>query len=59
VRLENTQNRWQPASLIFRRPPASEDVQVSMVIDNTTVGEGNTLWIRDVEIMEVIPSKKS
>jgi serine/threonine protein kinase len=59
VRLENTQNRWQTASLIFRRPPASEDVQVRMVIDNTTVGEGNTLWIRDVEIMEVIPSKKS
>jgi hypothetical protein len=30
-----------------------------MVIDNTTVGEGNTLWIRDVEIVELIPPKKS
>jgi len=59
LRLENTQNRWQTASLIFRRPPASDNVQVRMVIDNTTIGEGNTLWIRDVEIVELIPPKKS
>jgi serine/threonine-protein kinase len=59
VRLEDSQNRWRTASLIFRRPPATDNVQVRMVIDNTTVGEGNTLWIREVEIVELIPPKKS
>ncbi|MCS7023118.1 MAG: hypothetical protein NZU63_14975, partial [Gemmataceae bacterium] len=55
VPLVDTQNRWQTATLIFRRPPASDNVKVRMVIDNTTVGEGNTLWIRSVEIVELIP----
>lgn len=59
VSLSNSQNRWQTATLVFQRPPSSDNVQVRMVIDNLSVGEGNTLWIRDVEIVELIPPKKS
>lgn len=59
VRLDDSQNQWRTATLVFQRPPASDNVQVRMVIDNTTVGEGNTLWIRNVEIVELIPPKKS
>lgn len=59
VRLDDSQNRWRTATLIFQRPPASDNVHVRMVIDNTTVGEGNTLWIREVEIVELVPPKKS
>lgn len=55
VSLNNTNNRWQTATLIFRRPSAAENAQVRLVIDNATVGEGNTLWVRSVEIVELVP----
>lgn len=57
VPLNDTSNRWQTATLIFRRPPASENIQVRLVIDSTSVGEGNTLWIQGLEIVEMMPPR--
>jgi hypothetical protein len=29
-----------------------------MVVDNNSVGEGNTVWIRSLEIVELVAPKK-
>lgn len=49
---------WKTATASFVRPPAEDQVELRMVIDNTSVGEGNTLWVRSVEVVELIPPKK-
>jgi hypothetical protein len=49
---------WKTATFSFVRPPAEDKVEVRMVIDNTTVGEGNTLWVRSVEVVELVPPKR-
>jgi hypothetical protein len=51
-------SQWKNATLSFIRPPAEENVDVRMVIDNTTVGEGNTLWFRSLEIVELVSPTK-
>jgi serine/threonine protein kinase len=55
VFLPRTDDKWKWASLSFIRPPAQEGVEVRMVIDNTTVGEGNTLSIRSLQLVELVP----
>jgi hypothetical protein len=56
--LTNTSGKWATATMSFFRPSASENVEVRMIIDNTSVGEGNNLWIRSVEIVELVPPGK-
>jgi serine/threonine-protein kinase len=51
-------NQWKTAAVSFVRPPAEEKVEIRVVIDNTAVGEGNTLWFRSVEIVELVPPTK-
>jgi serine/threonine-protein kinase len=57
TRLESAR-QWKTATASFIRPPADDKVDVRMVIDNTAVGEGNTLWIRSVEIVELVTPTK-
>jgi hypothetical protein len=56
--LPNTDGKWKTAAVTFTRPPAEDKVEVRMTIDNASVGEGNTLWVRSVEIVELVPPKK-
>lgn len=56
--LPGTGGRWKNASVLFVRPPASDNVQVRFVIDNTWTGENNTLSIRSVQIVELVPPVK-
>jgi tRNA A-37 threonylcarbamoyl transferase component Bud32 len=56
--LPGTGGQWKTATASFLRPPAEDNVQVRMVIDNTSVGEGNTLWVRSLEIVELTPPGK-
>jgi serine/threonine-protein kinase len=58
AKLTNSPDKWQTASVSFIRPPAEDKVEVRMAIDNDSVGEGNTLWIRSVEVVELVPPKK-
>ncbi len=58
AQLSNTADQWKTATVSFVRPPGADKVDVRMVIDNTSVGEGNTLWIRSVEIVELTPPAK-
>jgi serine/threonine-protein kinase len=51
-------SQWKTATMSFVRPPAEDKVDVRMVIDNTTVGEGNTLWFRSLELVELITPTK-
>jgi hypothetical protein len=53
--LPGTGGQWKTATASFLRPPAEDRVEVRMVIDNTSVGEGNTLWVRSLEIVELTP----
>jgi serine/threonine protein kinase len=53
--LPQTNGQWKTASVSFVRPPAHERVPVRMVIENTSVGEGKTLSIRSVQLVELIP----
>jgi eukaryotic-like serine/threonine-protein kinase len=48
---------WKSAAVSFVRPPAADNVKVRVVIDNTSVGEGNTLWVKSVEVVELIAPK--
>ena len=41
---------WKAAEATFRRP---EGKAVELCIENTSVGEGNTVWVRKIEIAEV------
>jgi serine/threonine protein kinase len=56
--MSNTDGKWKTVTLNFVRPPADDNVEVRMTIDNTSVGEGNLLWMRSVEIVEMVPPKK-
>jgi serine/threonine protein kinase len=56
--LPNTDGKWTTSAVSFIRPAAEESVEVRMVIDNTSVGEGNTVWVRSLEIVELIPPTK-
>ena len=53
ARLTGT-SQWKTAAVSFVRPPAEDKVEVRFVIDNSTVGEGNTLWVRSVEVVELV-----
>ncbi len=57
VLMPGTSGQWKTAAASFVRPPASDNVEVRMVIDNNTVGEGNTLLIRSVEVVELTAPK--
>jgi serine/threonine protein kinase len=58
VQLPNTGGKWKTESVSFVRPPAADKVEVRLVIDNTSVGEGNALAIRSVELVELAPPEK-
>ena len=50
LKLTNTAGAWRTDGVTFVR---QEGVPVRLVIDNTSVGEGNTLLIRSVEVLEL------
>jgi hypothetical protein len=50
--LPGTGGQWRTVEVTFRRPP---DGKLDAILDNTTVGEGNTLYFRALEIFEVGP----
>jgi serine/threonine protein kinase len=50
LKLGNTAGAWRTDAVTFAR---QEGVPVRLVIDNTSVGEGNTLLIRSLEVVEV------
>ena len=50
MKLANTGGAWRTGEVTFVR---QEGVPVRLVIDNTSVGEGNTLLIRSVEVVEL------
>jgi hypothetical protein len=50
--LPGTGGRWRTVEVTFRRPA---DGKMDAVLDNTTVGEGNTLFVRSLEVYEVDP----
>ena len=56
--LATTNGQWKTATATFTRPPAEDKAEVRMVVENTTAGEGNTLWVKSVEIVELNPPKK-
>ena len=59
AQLPTTGGQWKTATAAFLRPPTEENVEVRMVIDNSSVGEGNTVWVRSLEIVELTePGKK-
>jgi tRNA A-37 threonylcarbamoyl transferase component Bud32 len=43
-------NNWKTAEFTFRRPT---DRPIELCFENTAVGEGNTLWVRKIEIYEM------
>jgi serine/threonine protein kinase len=51
--LANSDGKWAQGGLTFTRPAEEEHVEVRLVIDNNTVGEGNALCIRSIEIVEL------
>ena len=55
--LPNTDGKWAAAAASFTRPPAAEQVEVRLTIENSSVGEGNTLWVRSLEVVELVPKK--
>ena len=56
--LPGSEGKWKTATMSFVRPSADDKVEVRMTIDNTTVGEGNALCFRSLEIVELLPPKK-
>lgn len=56
--LSNSDGKWRTATMMFVRPPAEDNVEVRMVIDNTSVGEGNSVLVRSLEIVELVPPEK-
>jgi serine/threonine protein kinase len=51
--LRNSDEKWRTAILDLASPAVGTDLR--LVVENTTVGEGNTLCIRSVEVVEVTP----
>jgi hypothetical protein len=58
ARLPNTGGKWKTAVVNFTRPPAADRVEVRFTIDNESVGEGNALCVRAVEVAELVPPGK-
>jgi eukaryotic-like serine/threonine-protein kinase len=58
AKLTGPADQWKTANASFVRPPEEDKVEVRLVIDNTSVGEGNTVWIRSLELVELIPPKQ-
>ena len=50
VSLDGTGGEWRTAELVFRR---SADAPTAAVVENTAVGEGNTLSVRRFEVVEL------
>jgi hypothetical protein len=50
VSLDGTGGEWRTAELVFRR---SADAPTAAVVENTAVGEGNTLSVRRFEVQEL------
>jgi hypothetical protein len=50
VSLNGTGDEWRTAELVFRR---SADAPTAAVVENTAVGEGNTLSVRRFEVVEL------
>ena len=48
--LAATGGLWRAVEVTFRRPA---DGKIDAILDNTTVGEGNALYFRSLEIFEV------
>jgi serine/threonine protein kinase len=48
--LSGTGGQWRTIEVPFRRPA---DGKLDAILDNTTVGEGNALYFRSLEILEV------
>ncbi len=47
--LPNTDGKWGTKSMTFVR----QDVPLRLMLDNSSVGEGNTLFIRSIEVIEL------
>ncbi len=58
AKLDNSNGKWATAGVSFIRPPNTEPNEIQLVVANDVVGEGNTLWIRSIEVVELNPSKK-
>jgi serine/threonine-protein kinase len=56
--LPGTAGEWKTASVSFVRPPAEDRVELRLAVENTAAGEGNTLWIRSVEVVELVAPEK-
>ena len=50
VELPRTEDSWRTAELVFRRPTGAA---VELMFENGAVGEGNTLWVRKIEVHEL------
>jgi tRNA A-37 threonylcarbamoyl transferase component Bud32 len=50
AQLTRTEGQWRTIEVTFRRPL---DGKIDAILDNTTVGEGNTLYFRSLEVYEV------
>jgi hypothetical protein len=55
AKLANTGGQWKSATASFER---KEGIPVRLTIDNDAVGEGNTLYFRSVELVELNPPQK-
>jgi hypothetical protein len=53
ARLDNGPG-WRTATVSFER----KDAAVRLTIDNNAVGEGNVLYFRSVELLELVPPKR-
>jgi eukaryotic-like serine/threonine-protein kinase len=50
IRLDGTNGNWRTVETTFRRPA---DGKLDVCINNNIVGEGNTLYFRAVEVIEI------
>ena len=55
AKLPNAAGAWKSAAMSFER---QEGLPVRLTIDNGSVGEGNVLFFRSVEVVELNPPKK-
>src|SRR5262249_40990117 len=49
TRLDRTDGKWKTVELTFRCPVGGK---LDVCVENTTVGEGNTLYVRALEVFE-------
>ncbi|HJZ55117.1 MAG TPA: serine/threonine-protein kinase [Gemmataceae bacterium] len=55
TKLAGTGGQWQDAAVSFER---KDGIPVRLTIDNNAVGEGNTLYFKSIEVVELEPVKK-